>query len=140
MIYSIYKIFGTGGLKFQLAYAAVKAWLAEASNFSSGHYGLERRKDAQGIYESVSARHSWNAVSSPIFFRIQRHSDHHAQAYRPYQLLRKLDLAPQLPYCYVGTLVLALCPPAFFHVMGPRVQAINDAEDGIPNDDQWNDT
>lgn len=25
------------------------------------HYGLKREKDENGVYESVSVRHSWNA-------------------------------------------------------------------------------
>lgn len=106
----------------------------EAGNYSE-HYGLERMKDSSGIYESIGAKHSWNAVSSPMFFRIQRHSDHHGHVYRPYQVLRKFDLAPQLPYCYVGSLLLSLCPPVFYHVMDPRVKAINDTSKGIPNED-----
>ena len=48
------------------------------------HYGLQRKKDKNGIYESINKMHSWNARSSPIMFRLQRHSDHHAHAFRPY--------------------------------------------------------
>lgn len=48
------------------------------------HYGLQRKKDENGIYESITKMHSWNSLSSPVLFRIQRHSDHHAHAFRPY--------------------------------------------------------
>ena len=100
VIVSVYTLFGTGGLKFHMAYAAWKVTFLEAGNYGE-HYGLERTKDANGVYESIRCQHSWNAVSSPMFFRIQRHSDHHSHVYRPYQVLRKFGLAPQLPYCYV---------------------------------------
>lgn len=48
------------------------------------HYGLRRNKDKNGIYESITLQHSWNAYSTTLLFRIQRHSDHHAHSYRPY--------------------------------------------------------
>ena len=73
-----------------------------------------------------------------MFFRIQRHSDHHSHVYRPYQVLRKFGLAPQLPYCYVGTLLVEFCPPLWKYLMDPRIKAIHDTQKGIPNDDQWN--
>lgn len=110
----------------------------EAGNYGE-HYGLQRRKDANGIYESVGAQHSWNAVSSPFFFRLQRHSDHHLHVHRPYQVVKKLCLAPQLPYCYVQSLFMMFCPPLWFLIMNPRIKSIQDAQKGIPNPDAWND-
>lgn len=83
MIFSIYTLFGWSSLKFALVYGFSVASMLECGNYGE-HYGLERRKDENGIYESVGMQHSWNAVSSPFFFRIQRHSDHHCHAYRPY--------------------------------------------------------
>ena len=121
-----------------MIYAIIKVIFLEAGNYGE-HYGLQRKRGEDGLHESIAAKHSWNAVSSPMFFRIQRHSDHHGHVYRPYQVLRKFDLAPQLPYCYIGILILSLNPPLFFHVMDPRVKAIEDTANGIPNDDQWND-
>ena len=38
-------------------------------------------------------------------------------AYRPYQILRKIDTAPTMPYMYMYTLLLALCPPLWFATM-----------------------
>ena len=57
-------------------------WL-ETVNYLE-HYGLRRRKDENGIYESVGYVHSWSCVASPFAFKIQRHSDHHAHKFRPY--------------------------------------------------------
>ena len=102
------------------------------------HYGLQRRKDANGVYESIGCMCSWNAVSSPVAFRIQRHSDHHAHVFRPYQILRRFDKAPTMPYEYIIMLFIGLVPPLFFYLMDPRVKSINDAKSGIHNSDQWN--
>lgn len=44
------------------------------------HYGLRRKKDINGNYEKVTVRHSWNSphrFSNYLFFKLQRHSDHH---------------------------------------------------------------
>ena len=82
--------------------------------------------------------HSWSTVSSPVGFRIQRHADHHAHSFRPYQILRRIDNAPTLPFEYIPMIFLALCPPIFKTLMDPRVDAINDFVRGKPNKNQWN--
>jgi len=65
-------------------YSGVGIFFIEVINYTE-HYGLERKKDARGIYEPINEKHSWNASSSTtLLFRIQRHSDHHMHAYRPY--------------------------------------------------------
>ena len=58
------------------------------------HYGLLRQKLPNGRYELPEPRHSWNTnhiYSNLISFHLQRHSDHHANALRPYQALRDFD-------------------------------------------------
>lgn len=137
MCLTIYHFFGVGGLKFQAMYTVMGTFMTEFINYQE-HYGLERLKDENGIYESVSYMHSWNSVSSPLLFRIQRHSDHHAHVFRPYQILRRLKLAPEVPYTYVSMLWISLVPPLYFRVMNSRVKSINDAKKGISNEDQWN--
>lgn len=52
-----------------MIYAFLKVMFLEAGNYGE-HYGLRRKKDSAGIYENIAAKHSWNAVSSPMFFRI----------------------------------------------------------------------
>ena len=94
------------------------------------HYGLEREKDENGIYESITKMHSWNSLSSPVLFRLQRHSDHHAHSFRPYQILRRFDEAPYHPFEYLHSFVLSLCPPLWFYLINPRVDAINDLKLG----------
>jgi alkane 1-monooxygenase len=54
------------------------------------HYGIRRKEVALGKYERVNPVHSWNAshvLSNFFLFQLQRHSDHHANAIKRYQVL-----------------------------------------------------
>lgn len=47
--------------------------------------------------ERTTAKHSWNGnwlFTNSIIFRLQRHSDHHAHAHRPYQVRHPLLCMP----------------------------------------------
>ena len=89
------------------------------------HYGMERKKLSDGSYEKVTPIHSWNAsqlVSNFLLFQLQRHSDHHAYAYKRYQVLDHHDQSPQLPAGYSAMIILACIPPLWFAVMDPRLE------------------
>jgi alkane 1-monooxygenase len=107
----------------------ISASLLEVVNYME-HYGLERRLESTSDnvekYEVVDPRHSWNSplwLSNTVLFKLQRHSDHHAFASRPYEILRNFVESPQLPTGYIGMFVLSLVPPLFFQVMDPLVKA-----------------
>jgi len=88
------------------------------------HYGLERRRLADGRYERTTHLHSWNAdftLTNLLLFHLQRHSDHHAHASRRYQVLLHHPDSPQLPAGYATMFVLALLPPLWFRIMHPRL-------------------
>ncbi|NND59349.1 MAG: alkane 1-monooxygenase, partial [Gammaproteobacteria bacterium] len=90
------------------------------------HYGLERRRVGQGRYERTTHLHSWNSdylLTNLLLFQLQRHSDHHENPTREYQLLRHFDDSPQLPAGYATMMILALFPPLWRHVMHPRLDA-----------------
>ncbi len=90
------------------------------------HYGILRREVSPGRYERVNPLHSWNSnhmVSNFFLFQLQRHSDHHAYASRPYQVLRHFDESPQLPAGYPVMIILSLMPPLWFKLMNPRLEA-----------------
>lgn len=98
--------------------------LLEVVNYLE-HYGMERKLLANGKYEKVTPLHSWNAchtISNFLLFQLQRHSDHHAYAGKPYQVLNHYDESPQLPAGYSAMLILALFPPLWFKVMNPRLE------------------
>jgi len=88
------------------------------------HYGLQRRRLADGRYERCAPHHSWNSnhlVSNLVVFQLQRHSDHHAHPGRGYQSLRDFPDLPRLPSGYFGMFLIAYLPPLWFRVMNPRV-------------------
>jgi len=72
-----------GGIKFQIYYTIAGLFWVEAINYLE-HYGLRRKKTADGEYEAVDGFCSWNAPASTLSAKIQRHSDHHTHSYRPY--------------------------------------------------------
>ena len=88
------------------------------------HYGLLRQKLADGRYELTQPKHSWNTnhvFSNLITFHLQRHSDHHANALRPYQALRDFEDLPRLPSGYPGCFGLAMFPSLWFKVMDAKL-------------------
>jgi len=83
MSLAIIQFLGWGSFKFQISYVIWSSFSLQGANYME-HYGLLRQKDKNGIYESVSKHHSWNSVSSQVYFKLQRHSDHHVASFRPY--------------------------------------------------------
>jgi hypothetical protein len=90
------------------------------------HYGLSRTQQSDGSYEPVNVKHSWNSdsrITHAFLFKLQRHSDHHANSTRRYQVLRSFEESPQMPTGYAGMILLSLIPPLWFWVMDGRVEA-----------------
>jgi alkane 1-monooxygenase len=117
--------FGAVVLPWLVGQAIIGFCLLETVNYME-HYGLRRQKLPSGRYERVRPSHSWNSssvIANVLLFHLQRHSDHHANPLRPYQVLRHIDEAPQLPTGYSAMLLLALFPPLWRRVMNPRVLA-----------------
>lgn len=105
--------------------AGVAVTLLEIINYVE-HYGLSRAPTAAGRYERTLPRHSWNSperVTNWFLLNLQRHSDHHAFAGRPYEQLRHYEDVPQLPAGYPWMVLLATVPPLWFRVMDRRVSA-----------------
>lgn len=121
-----YFLYGAWFWELPLFYASQALFaftLLELVNYIE-HYGMERRKLPNGNYEKVTPQHSWNAshvVSNFLLFQLQRHSDHHAYAYKPYQVLNHYDESPQLPAGYSAMLLVALLPPLWFRIMDTRL-------------------
>ncbi len=108
---------------FFFAQSVLAFTLLELVNYVE-HYGILRRELAPGKYERVNPLHSWNAshlISNFFLFQLQRHSDHHAQAGKRYQILKHYDESPQLPFGYPTMILLALVPPLWFTVMDKRL-------------------
>ena len=119
----------TGGIAWQVpvfffTQSILAFTLLEQVNYIE-HYGIVRNQDENGKYERVTQLHSWNAnqlVSNFFLFQLQRHSDHHLNAIRRYQVLKHYDESPQLPHGYPTMIILALFPPIWFRMMNPRLE------------------
>ncbi len=106
------------GMLFFIACALFGKALLEIVNYME-HYGMVRLPE-----EPVQPRHSWNTnrrISSWTMFNLTRHSHHHAQGEVPYQNLRPFPNAPMMINGYLTTLVVALIPPLWHHLMIPKV-------------------
>ncbi len=121
---AIFFIFNWLILIYFLCAAAIGIGLLETVNYIE-HYGLQRKQTAEGKYERTLPVHSWNSnhiLGRLLLFELSRHSDHHYQASRKYQVLQHHDNAPQLPTGYPGSMILALVPPAWFFVMNRKIK------------------
>ncbi|WP_282779078.1 alkane 1-monooxygenase [Nocardia sp. CC201C] len=118
-------VFGPMVLPFLVIQAVYGSSLLETVNYLE-HYGLLRQRTASGRYERCTPEHSWNSdhiVTNIFLYHLQRHSDHHANPTRRYQILRSMDGAPNLPSGYASMIGLAYFPPLWRRVMDHRVLA-----------------
>jgi alkane 1-monooxygenase len=123
-------VFGVGVLPFMVISAIYGFCLLETVNYLE-HYGLLRQKMESGRYERCSPQHSWNSdhvVTNLFLYHLQRHSDHHANPTRRYQILRSMDGAPNLPSGYASMIGLTYFPPLWRKVMDHRVLAHYDGD------------
>ncbi len=89
------------------------------------HYGIMRKEIKPGVFERVNPMHSWNSnhrLSNFFLFQLQRHSDHHANAIKRYQVLKHYDESPQLPSGYPAMIMMAAVPPVWFKYMNPKLE------------------
>lgn len=97
--------------------------LLETVNYIE-HYGMLRTKNEHGRYEKVKRNHSWNSdhqIGQILLFNLSRHSDHHYNGSKHYQLLKTLPESPQMPTGYPGMMLLSIFPPLWFWVMNKRI-------------------
>ena len=109
---------------FFFAQSLVAFTLLEIVNYVE-HYGIVRKEKSPGVYESVNPMHSWNSnhrLSNFFLFQLQRHSDHHANAIKRYQVLKHYEESPQLPSGYPAMILLAAIPPLWFLWMNPKLK------------------
>lgn len=117
-------IYGVQIVPYAIAIALISVLLLETINYIE-HYGLTRSILPSGLPERVSPKHSWNSdhqIGRIVLFELTRHSDHHYQATRKYQILRHLEESPQLPLGYPGSMLLSFIPPLWFYVVNKRIQ------------------
>lgn len=124
---TIFFFYGWFGLVAFLGAAVFGILLLETVNYIE-HYGLLRNKNEYGRYERVKRTHSWNSdhvVGKIMLFNLSRHSDHHYNGSKHYQLLKSLPESPQMPTGYPGMMLLSLFPPLWFKLMNKKIQNLN---------------
>lgn len=124
LLVAIYYFFSQFVLLAFLGAAVSGIILLETVNYIE-HYGLLRKQNKQGRYERVKRNHSWNSdhqVGQVLLFNLSRHSDHHYNGSKHYQLLKSLPESPQMPTGYPGMMLLSLFPPIWFWVMNKKLK------------------
>jgi alkane 1-monooxygenase len=124
---SIYLILGQFVFFAFLGAAISGIVLLETVNYIE-HYGLLRKQSESGRYERVKRNHSWNSdhqVGQVLLFNLSRHSDHHYNGSKHYQLLKSLPESPQMPTGYPGMMLLSFFPPLWFLVMNKKLKQLS---------------
>ena len=119
----LFQIFGLIGMVYGIIAAVISFLFLETINYIE-HYGLKRKKLPSGRYERVEKFHSWNSnhiVGRIVLYELTRHSDHHYKSNKKYQILENINESPQLPFGYPTSMLLAIFPPLWFHIMNKRV-------------------
>ncbi len=119
----VFVFFGFTAFVCFIAASVLGMLLLETVNYIE-HYGLTRKKVSEFRYEDVTPVHSWNSdfvVGRLVLFELTRHSDHHYEPSKHYQLLDSMNGASQLPAGYPAMMLLSLAPPLWFRIMNPRL-------------------
>lgn len=126
LLTSIFYFYNAFVLVCFLAAAIIGILLLESVNYIE-HYGLLRKKNENGRYEKVKRTHSWNSdhvIGKLMLFNLSRHSDHHYNGSKHYQILKSLPESPQMPTGYPGMVISALIPPLWFSIMNKKLEEI----------------
>lgn len=119
----IYGFFGSQALIAFLLASAFGIALLETVNYIE-HYGLLRKK-INGKHERPNTSHSWDSdhpIGRLYLFNLSRHSDHHKNGSKKYQLLNSHANSPQMPTGYPGMMLLALVPPLWMRIMNKALE------------------
>lgn len=123
---ALWYLWGAMAAAFLALESFVGVFVLEVFNYTA-HYGLIRKPLPGGALEPMSRHHAWNSsapAANLLIFNMGRHSDHHARAAAVYETLQPMEDAPELPGSYAGSIVMALIPPLWRHVMDGELDRI----------------
>jgi len=123
LLLSLFYFFNIFTVFYFIGAAIVGILLLQTVNYIE-HYGLLRTKNENGRYERVKHTHSWNSdhiIGRLVLFNLSRHSDHHYNGSKHYQVLKSLSESPQMPTGYPGMMLFSLIPPLWFKFMNAKI-------------------
>lgn len=124
LIGTIFIFYHTSGVIAYLLASIIGIGLLETVNYIE-HYGLERKKMESGRFERVTHKHSWNSdhpIGRALLFNLSRHSDHHYNGSKKYQILKSHIKSPKMPTGYPGMMLLAFLPPLWCRIMNREIR------------------
>ena len=92
------------------------------------YYGLLRKKNEYSRYEKVKRNYSWNSNHQVIqisLFNVSRHSDHHSNESKHYQILKSVPESPQMRTEYPSMMLLSFYLPFWFWLMNKNLKKIS---------------
>jgi len=129
-LFLIYQFFSFEVLLYYLLVSFIGVAFLETINYIE-HYGLSRKKVNEFRYEDTQPQHSWNSnhiLGRIMLFELTRHSDHHYEPSKKYQILDSHDKAPTLPMGYPASMLLSMLPPLWFIIMNKKVNEFKISE------------
>lgn len=88
------------------------------------HYGLQRTKNADGLYTAVKTHHAWDTSSiatNTHLYNLGLHSHHHMKAAIPFQDLSEQPGHREMPFGYSVMIIMALFPFIYIPFMNKRL-------------------
>ena len=140
LVVLVFKTFHLKGLIIYFSMVLISIFTLETINYIE-HYGLVREQIAPNEYEKVNITHSWNApqrFSNYVLFKLQRHSDHHENSFKPYQVLSSKDESPMLPHGYMWCLIVSYFPWVWFRTMNRVLLAWKEGRPLTPEENYQN--
>ena len=117
----VWALYGDQALLFWLGQSGVGIALLQTADYIE-HYGLQRARRDDGLYEGFKAQHSWDSYhkwTNYSLINLGYHAHHHLKATLHFPELQQQPQAPRLPYGYSAMALLAFMPPLFFKIMNP---------------------
>ncbi|KAL4487156.1 hypothetical protein ABPG72_017875 [Tetrahymena utriculariae] len=128
----ILTIYRRKGLYYYLWMVFVAVLEAEIVEYLE-HYGLFVTKDNKVSYDCA-----WNCpqrYTNMSSFKLERHADHHVNAYKEYQISSFEYSWPQLPESYLFMMQVSMKPQLWFSIMNPRLESFF-AQKEVPKEHQ----
>jgi alkane 1-monooxygenase len=126
-LFKFYSHFGGKIFVLYLGSMAISLYIMESIEYIE-HYGLFSCETKDGYFNGkMDGMCAWNAphrFSNWYSFKIERHSDHHNNAYKEYQILNLNKEWPTLPEGYIHSALIAISNKYWLKSMNYVLEAL----------------